>query len=51
MKLKNLQLFLLTAKILENLLEDNSYDIYSEVKERRDKNLKQLKTEKKEIEN
>jgi CubicO group peptidase (beta-lactamase class C family) len=42
--------FLLTAKILENLLEDNSYDIYSEVKESRDKNLKQLKTEKKEIE-
>ncbi|MEX2362813.1 MAG: DUF3471 domain-containing protein, partial [Balneolaceae bacterium] len=34
---------LLTAKILEELFDDKSYDIYARVKDYRDKNLKKLK--------
>ena len=35
--------FLLTAKILEKVLNDNSYDIYSRVLDHRNKNLKEKK--------
>lgn len=35
--------YLLTAKILEQVLEDKSYDIYNKVKEQRDNNLKSNK--------